>query len=185
MKTQPSHNPFPRKEVIFRYGSREISLKELSVENFFAAIELLFNDDIAGFFNFLNIPLEDIRVIASSEELFKGLLKSFLMLHKDEVNGESKEPGTITIEEFFCISTGVVKAFSAMYHVHPGEAGKIYSLRQMIVWLKEDGEGKNQTAGQSRGEGKIPYLPVPSNARNFKEWTDGAGNRCRRWEIEI
>ncbi len=185
MKTQLLHNPFQRKEAIFRYGSRKISLKELPLVDFLAAIELLFNDDIADFLNFLNIPKEDIRVIASSEELFKELLKGFLTLHKDDANGDGKEPGTITIEEFFNISTGIAKAFSVTYYVHPDKAGKNYSLRQMVSWLKEDGKEKSQPAGQSRGEGKIPYLPVPSNARNFKEWTDGAGNRCRRWEIEI
>ncbi len=162
-------------------------LKELSVADFLAAVELLLNDDMLSFLNFLNIPREDISLIASSEELFKELLKGFSMLHKDDTDtdGEGKEPGTITIEEFFNISTGIAKAFSVMYHVHPNKAGKNYSLRQMVLWLKEDGKGRSQPAGQSRGEGKIPYLPVPSNARNFKEWTDGAGNRCRRWEIEI
>ena len=160
-------------------------MKELSVADFLTAIGMLFNNDTSGFFDLLNVPLESRIIIASSEELFKGFLKGFLTLHEDTVNEEGKEPGEITIEEFSRVSSGIVKVFSTVYHNHPAEAGSIYSLRQMILWLKEDKEGGRQSQGQSRGGEKIPYLPVPSNAKNFKEWTDGAGNRCRKWEIEI
>jgi len=183
MKTQLLSNPFPWKETIFRCGSREILLKELPIVNFLAAIGMLFNDDVSGFFDLLNISEEERLLITSSEEIFKGFLKTFLTVHKDTLNEGKKEAGEVSAEEFFNISTGIIKVFCSVYYSHPVMAGNNYSLRQMILWLKDD--EKEQSQGKSRGDGKIPYLPVPSNARNFKEWTDGAGNRCRRWEIEV
>ena len=186
MKTQPLHeiDVFLRKEITFSYGGgKEILLRELSAVDFFTAIKILFNRGIRDFFSFLNVPP------VQTGKIFKRFLKTFLTLHKLSLNEDGRQQaGGIAIEEAIKEGIKVIKIFALTYHVDPAGAGKNYSLRQMLLWLRDDENQcreKTQGAGEARGEGKIPYLPVTSNARNFKEWTDGAGNKCRRWEVEI
>lgn len=183
MKTRPLHevNLFVRKTMIFRYGSKEILLKELSAADFLTAIQGLFDKGTRFFTGFLNIP-------PVKTEFFEEFLKAFLMLHKDSLN--DKKDGTtegIAIKEAIEAGIKIVRIFALTFYMSPEEAGRAYSLRQMVLWLKDNEsqcQQKTQKADAGK-ESKIPYLPVPSKAKNFREWIDGAGNRCRSYEVEI
>ncbi|OQA15886.1 MAG: hypothetical protein BWY64_02731 [bacterium ADurb.Bin363] len=168
-------NPFERKS--FKYNSQVIV--ELSAVEFLAAIKAIAEGDSEKFFAALNLPVEERREITSSEKSFKGFLNDFLSIHKEEISGSGeskKEQGDIETLYKSCIQ--IVKVFAEVFHIDPASAGKVYSLRQMILWLQNEETTKKASGG-------IRNSDVPADARNYREWTDGAGNKCRRWETVI
>lgn len=164
-----------KKSILFKYEGQEFLLRELPAGKLLASVKALAEGDTKKFFNILNLP-EDIRLIVSLETPFKCLLNAFLSIHKEDSPEEKGEGKEKDFESIYKTCIQIIKVFCSVYPIDPTRAMRVYTLRQICLWLRESKEDEGKSQVQKN---------IPPDAKNYREWVDGAGNPCRSWEVRV
>lgn len=178
-----------RREITLKIEAEEFILKEMPMDKFLKAIKALFQEhNTVKFLVLLDIPI-DIKVkLIENQEEFDKFVDELIKLHTDEniIKTGVGEENENWLESFFDFCSALLSALWKNNHGNPKGLSRLFTLRQITFWMDKmyPPVDKNKNTSKLTEEGRFKPAPVPANARNYKEWTDGAGNQCRSWEIE-
>lgn len=167
-----SYNPFKRRIL----EVEEFVITELSLYEFLDSLEALFDNDIDWFSLVSGIPPERARR--------EDIIIKFIELHKvNDSKGKEGEMKFKDLEETIKTTWKLCVFLGELFGKDPLFLAREYTLNQLVLCLNE--YSKEPEKGTKAKESHFKDKPIPSNARNYKEWIDKAGNKCRSWEVEI